>query len=267
MANLEKPGSLGNAAVSAHLPRGCWRLSMAYLYLAPPTCPFTLFKVRRFWPQGHGKPRILTCLPRFPGLPLGPRCPAIPGSPFGPISPCKEKREAREELGCAEQAHLCRSVNHWSQGQCTGSFQVFSKWEIRRVMRLWEWQTGFSRKERRGHPGQVINHLRWPLGSTHSVVPHTRMANAGGPASQAHMCLWCYKLSRKSTYSFTWNFVLCFVLFLAQIQIYGFLNDWTQFWQLPSLESFSHIIIIPQGYTYPHSSAKLVCVPAHFHLI
>lgn len=32
-------------------------------------------------------PGILTCLPRFPGLPVGPRCPASPGSPFGPISP------------------------------------------------------------------------------------------------------------------------------------------------------------------------------------
>lgn len=30
---------------------------------------------------------ILTGLPRFPGLPLGPLCPVIPGSPFGPISP------------------------------------------------------------------------------------------------------------------------------------------------------------------------------------
>lgn len=61
---------------------------------------------------------ILTCLPRFPGLPLGPLCPAIPGSPFGPISPWKEEREGREESVHVEQALLCRSVcrqtNHWS---------------------------------------------------------------------------------------------------------------------------------------------------------
>ena len=53
---------------------------------------------------------ILTGLPRFPGLPLGPLCPVIPGSPFGPISPWKEERKAREELRQVEQGHLYRSI-------------------------------------------------------------------------------------------------------------------------------------------------------------
>lgn len=32
--------------------------------------------------------KLLTCLPLFPGRPVGPLFPEIPGSPFGPISPC-----------------------------------------------------------------------------------------------------------------------------------------------------------------------------------
>lgn len=34
-----------------------------------------------------GKHRDPTCLPRFPGLPIGPLCPGTPDCPFGPISP------------------------------------------------------------------------------------------------------------------------------------------------------------------------------------
>lgn len=30
---------------------------------------------------------LLTCLPLFPGCPVGPLLPGMPDSPFGPISP------------------------------------------------------------------------------------------------------------------------------------------------------------------------------------
>lgn len=66
--------------------------------------------MRRSHCRGVVSPGIVTCLPLFPGLPVGPRCPAIPGSPFGPISPWKEEREVREELGHVEQAHVYRSI-------------------------------------------------------------------------------------------------------------------------------------------------------------
>lgn len=39
-----------------------------------------------------------TCLPRFPGLPIGPLCPGTPDCPFGPISPLVGA--GRKEAGC-----------------------------------------------------------------------------------------------------------------------------------------------------------------------
>lgn len=41
----------------------------------------------------------LTCLPLFPGRPVGPLFPAVPGSPFGPISPCTKKYQPNGQQG------------------------------------------------------------------------------------------------------------------------------------------------------------------------
>lgn len=41
--------------------------------------------------------RSPTCLPLFPGRPVGPLFPAVPGSPFGPISPCQKKPPQSEK--------------------------------------------------------------------------------------------------------------------------------------------------------------------------
>lgn len=44
------------------------------------------------------KHRGPTCLPRFPGLPIGPLCPGTPDCPFGPISPLVVAEGRKQEV-------------------------------------------------------------------------------------------------------------------------------------------------------------------------
>lgn len=63
--------------------------------------------------------KLLTCLPLFPGRPVGPLFPEIPGSPFGPISPCATNQInvqfGRESCNFAEQIQnsLFECVSHF----------------------------------------------------------------------------------------------------------------------------------------------------------
>lgn len=127
-------------------------------------------------------------MPRFPGLPVGPRCPAIPGSPFGPISPWKEKREARQELGHVEQAHLCGSTQSLAMRTVllvhAKSFQSGLLWETGKVMRSCEREIDFSRtrEERRSLPWRGIYCLRDTAARHHTCwcpKPPPRMATVG----------------------------------------------------------------------------------------
>lgn len=203
---------------------------------------------------GPVSPGIHTCLPRFPGLPVGPRWPAIPGSPFGPISPWKEEREAREERGNKAQSQLQVDPSS-GHGASPCSLPVLSRraalggWERDEV--VWR-ERSFSRKRtgRRMLPwvGRSLSE-RDSCRAAHILVPKSpsREARVGG-ACISVPCAW--DTDGGNAFSLSWNFMLCFALFLAQIRIYGFLDDWTQFWRLSSLGCFcSHYII-------PHSSVK-----------
>lgn len=44
------------------------------------------------------KHRGPTCLPRFPGLPMGPLCPGTPDCPLGPISPLAVAEGRKQEV-------------------------------------------------------------------------------------------------------------------------------------------------------------------------
>lgn len=48
--------------------------------------------------HGKGKHHGPTCLPRFPGLPIGPLCPGTPDCPFGPISPLVGAERRKQEI-------------------------------------------------------------------------------------------------------------------------------------------------------------------------
>lgn len=190
-------------------------------------------------------PGVLTCLPLFPGLPVGPRCPAIPGSPFGPISPWKEEREAKG-WGHVEQVHLYRSIQSLAIRAVYLSFQIFPKWaalgDWKRDVSSCERWVGFSwkRKERRvPWVGNSLSesHLYW---GAHISVSQITIQNAqrGGSCISATSVPVTPQSAGGKCFLFWLKFYVVFVLFLAQIQIYGFLNVWAHFWQLSSLGSF-----------------------------
>lgn len=102
--------------------------------------------------------------------------------------------------------------------------------------------------------GLFIIQERQLLGSTHFGV-----SNQNG---QSRRFLHFSDMYACDTVSYQgkmlWVAVLCCagVLLLAQIQIYEFLNAWTQFWQPSSLESFCSCNDLYLGYTLPYSSVK-----------
>lgn len=158
--------------------------------------------MRRSHCRGVVSPGIVTCLPLFPGLPVGPRCPAIPGSPFGPISPWKEEREVREELGHVEQAHVYRSIQSLAIRAvylAIRAFQIFPKraalGECKSDVSSCERQRGFpwKRKERRRllWVGDFLS-LRDSYWQTHLMSQITIQNGERGreaPVFQSYVCL------------------------------------------------------------------------------
>lgn len=63
----------------------------------------------------HSEHALLTCLPLFPGRPVGPLFPASPGSPFGPISP-------------------------WATNHFTSKFHMLRLWEVAFQMHRYEFK-------------------------------------------------------------------------------------------------------------------------------
>lgn len=160
--------------------------SVEYL-IDPPSCLSTLLppQVRRSDCRDMVNPGILTCLPRFPGLPVGPRCPAIPGSPFGPISPWKEKKRSKRGIRACGAG---RSLQVYPVTGHEGSLLDHSKsfpggllWNWKSDVRACErWVVFFSwkRRERRRLPrvGDLLSE-RDSCRATHILVSQITIQN------------------------------------------------------------------------------------------
>lgn len=57
-----------------------------------------------------GKHHGHTCLPRFPGLPIGPLCPGAPDCPFGPISPLVGEEGKKKNISRAYLPYMTQLV-------------------------------------------------------------------------------------------------------------------------------------------------------------
>lgn len=173
--------------------------SVEYL-IDPPSCLSTLPppQVRRSDCRDMVNPGILTCLPRFPGLPVGPRCPAIPGSPFGPISPWKDKKRSKRGIRACGAG---RSLQVYPVTGHEGSLLDHSKSFPGGL--LWNWKSDVRACERwvvffhgrggkgEGYPEWVICYLRETAAEQHTFwcpkLP-SRTAHEA-PAFQSHVCL------------------------------------------------------------------------------
>lgn len=78
----------------------------------------------------------LTCLPLFPGGPVGPLFPEIPGSPFGPISPCTTNH-INSTLNLVQFGKFCRGKFRNSfLFCCVSHFLSKHSWEAHSTLQI-----------------------------------------------------------------------------------------------------------------------------------